>query len=674
MRAVMRYQHFLLALLLAFVAAFAHATPAKRLALLIGNDAYQHISKLEKAGNDAVAMARELKAAGFEVELLRDVNYRNMTKSIEAFTARINGGDQVLVFYAGHGVQIKSGNYLLPIDLEKGSESEIERFSYSLDDLTAKLAEAKASFSLVIIDACRNNPIKVAGRSVGASRGLSAVEPPKGQMVVFSASRGQEALDKLNDKDTSPNGVFTRELIARMKTPGIKIQDLMVEVQDAVEGLARSVDHDQRPAMYNESRGNFYFYGSGTSKITINTPASNDPEIETWNAASGTNSLKAYQAYLKAYPAGRFSAAANIKVDALQQIIPAVIALPFEKSDAETALWLASEQSTNQRLQKINNQVLEKKQAAIQSGRTMGSIQVSEVIRQINGGKVNEQKVIEQANIAIKEIAQKSGISLVLQDAFWVSPKIDITDHLIQKMQAGVGASHAVIDLPQVKFAFLNKDLLRSSLDRRFKNPAAVLEAALSQIPLLADKIGFNAVATDAVWVDVDIDITSIVIAKINDQPLDYSLLQKQLNKPVKPGFVSVDRLLRETAIAKRVQNKLESEFKSRELSLQESANELRKLVAQLESEKGTLSESQLLKLQQSIQNENSRFAKNKKEFQDDLNARRNEELAMVIKVANRAVRELAQAQSFSIIVQDAVYVDSGMDITSALIKHSLMQ
>ena len=674
MRAVMRYQHFLLALLLAFVSAFAHATPAKRLALLIGNDAYQHISKLEKAGNDAVAMARELKAAGFEVELLRDVNYRNMTKSIEAFTARINGGDQVLVFYAGHGVQIKSGNYLLPIDLEKGSESEIERFSYSLDDLTAKLAEAKASFSLVIIDACRNNPIKVAGRSVGASRGLSAVEPPKGQMVVFSASRGQEALDKLNDKDTSPNGVFTRELIARMKTPGIKIQDLMVEVQDAVEGLARSVDHDQRPAMYNESRGNFYFYGSGTSKITINTPASNDPEIETWNAASGTNSLKAYQAYLKAYPAGRFSAAANIKVDALQQTIPAVIALPFEKSDGETALWLASEQSTNQRLQKINNQVLEKKQAAIQSGRTMGFIQVSEVIRQINGGKVNEQKVIEQANIAIKEIAQKSGISLVLQDAFWVSPKIDITDHLIQKMQAGVGASHAVIDLPQVKFAFLNKDLLRSSLDRRFKSPAAVLEAALGQIPLLADKIGFNAVATDAVWVDVDIDITSIVIAKINDQPLDYSLLQKQLNKPVKPGFVSVDRLLRETAIAKRVQNKLESEFKSRELSLQESANELRKLVAQFESEKGTLSESQLLKLQQSIQNENSRFAKNKKEFQDDLNARRNEELAMVIKVANRAVRELAQAQSFSIIVQDAVYVDSGMDITSALIKHSLMQ
>ena len=173
------------------VAISLHAAESKRLALVIGNDSYQHLGKLEKAGNDASAMARELKAAGFDVELQLDVNHRKMSKTIDAFVSRISGGDQVVVFYAGHGVQIKSGNYLLPTDLEKGTENEIERFSYSLDDLTARLSEARASFSLVIIDACRNNPIAVAKRSVGASRGLSPVEPPKGKWLYFLQVAGK---------------------------------------------------------------------------------------------------------------------------------------------------------------------------------------------------------------------------------------------------------------------------------------------------------------------------------------------------------------------------------------------------------------------------------------------------------------------------------------------------
>ena len=324
------------------LATAAHAAEERRLALVIGNDSYQHVSKLEKAGNDASAMARELKAAGFEVELRRDVNFRAMVKSIESFTSRISGGDQVIVFYAGHGVQIKSGNYLLPVDIEVGSESEIEKTAYSLDDLTAKLAEAKASFSLVMIDACRDNPLKAAGRSAGGARGLSSVEPPKGQMVVFSASRGQQALDKLSDIDKNPNGVFTREFIARMKTPNIRVQDLMVEVQDAVEGLARSIDHDQRPALYNESRGSFYFYGSGSPKITLTAPAGSDPESETWLAASSSNTAMAYQAYLKAYPGGRYSAAANIKLESfkLGSTSQAVInAQPKVNEDAENGFW-----------------------------------------------------------------------------------------------------------------------------------------------------------------------------------------------------------------------------------------------------------------------------------------------------------------------------------------------
>jgi hypothetical protein len=238
---------------------------AKRVALVIGNDNYIAVSKLQKAGNDATAMARELKNAGFAVQLHQNLNYRATVRAVESFTYGIQGGDEVVVFYAGHGVQIKNGSYLLPTDIEVNSESEVEKTAYDLLTLTEKLAEAKPAFSLVIIDACRDNPLKSKGRSIGNTRGLSAIEAPKGQMIVYSASRGQQALDRLLEKDPNPNSVFTRELITRMKTPGVKIEDLMREVQNSVEELAKSVKHEQRPAIYNETRGNFYFYNDGVN-------------------------------------------------------------------------------------------------------------------------------------------------------------------------------------------------------------------------------------------------------------------------------------------------------------------------------------------------------------------------------------------------------------------------
>jgi hypothetical protein len=282
----------------------------QRLALVIGNDDYQKVSKLHKAGGDASAMARELKSAGFEVSLHLDLNYQDLVKAVEVFSNRINGGDQVVVFFAGHGVQIKTGSYLLPVDIEPSSESRVEKTAYGLADLTDKLSEAKASFALVIVDACRDNPLKKNGRSIGGSRGLSAIEPPKGQMVIYSASKGQQALDSLGDSDRNLNGVFTREFIKSMQRPGVRIEDLVREVQNSVETLALTVEHEQRPAIYNEARGNFYFYAQNTEQIQSATVA--DPESETWIAAQRANSAAAYQAYLDAYSSGRYVVAAKI--------------------------------------------------------------------------------------------------------------------------------------------------------------------------------------------------------------------------------------------------------------------------------------------------------------------------------------------------------------------------
>ena len=311
-------------LLIALALLSVQPAHAARQALVIGNDNYTSARVLFKAGNDATAMARELKAAGFAVQLHRDLNYRSMVRVVETFTAGVKGGDEVVVFFAGHGVQIKAGPYLLPTDIEASTEGEVQQTAYELNLLTDKLSSAKPAFALVIVDACRDNPLKAKSndRSLGETRGLSAIEPPKGQMVVFSASKGQKALDRLSDKDANPNSVFTREFIARMNRPGVRIQDLMEEVRDAVEALAGTIQHEQRPSLTNEARGNFYFFGPTKVQVAQVKPepieSSAQIEQQGWVAAQSGNTEAGYAAYLREYPQGRYAAAARIALASIQ--------------------------------------------------------------------------------------------------------------------------------------------------------------------------------------------------------------------------------------------------------------------------------------------------------------------------------------------------------------------
>jgi hypothetical protein len=320
---------------------------AKRIALVIGNDSYQKIRPLQKARNDASAMARELKGAGFEVLLHHDLDYRAMVKAVETVANRITGGDQVLVFFAGHGVQIRSGSYLLPVDIEASSELEVEKTAYSLDDLMSRLHEARAGFTLVMVDACRDNPIRSNGRSIGGARGLAPVEPPKGQMVVYSASRGQQALDSMGAADANPNGVFTREFIARMRQPGVRIEDLVREVQDSVETLARTISHDQRPAIYNEARGSFYFFGPTTVQVQpqATTRSRTLEEIEDgyWDSIKNERASAAFEEYLRQYPKGRYAGQARSRI-ATGKTDPRPAPATVVRNDPDGALWSAVEQ------------------------------------------------------------------------------------------------------------------------------------------------------------------------------------------------------------------------------------------------------------------------------------------------------------------------------------------
>lgn len=307
----------------------AGSVHAKRIALVIGNDNYQQVSRLEKAGNDADTMARELEAAGFEVKKYRDLSFKQTVVAFEGFFDKIKGGDAVAVFYAGHGVQTERGSYLLPIDIEGETTSQIEKISYSVNGLLEELDKLKPQFSLVIVDACRDNPLRSRGRTIGISRGLSAPDLAKGQMVIFSAGKNQKALDSLDEKDVNPNGVFTREFVARMRKPGLSVEGLAIEVKNSVERLARTVEHDQRPLIVNDSIGDFYFFAptTATASDTQNSAAHGAApttqfeatrEDQFWQDTKAPDNLEGYEAYLSVYPMGRYAGLARANISRLK--------------------------------------------------------------------------------------------------------------------------------------------------------------------------------------------------------------------------------------------------------------------------------------------------------------------------------------------------------------------
>ena len=231
--------------------------PTRR-ALVIGNDTYQEVSKLQNARADAKAMGAALQKVGFTVTSKSDLTERGMKDALRAFKNEIRGGDEVVIFFAGHGVQLGSANFLLPVDIRGQSEDQVKDEAMPLQRMLDDIQDSKAKFALAIIDACRDNPFKTAGRTIGG-RGLAATSAASGQMIIFSAGAGQQALDRLTDNDKDPNGLFTRIFLKEMSKPGIAVDRILRNVRAEVVRLSKAVGHDQVPSLYDQAMGDFYF-------------------------------------------------------------------------------------------------------------------------------------------------------------------------------------------------------------------------------------------------------------------------------------------------------------------------------------------------------------------------------------------------------------------------------
>jgi hypothetical protein len=232
--------------------------PGRRKALVIGNDVYARVSKLEAARADAKAIGQALSSVGFDVSLHTDLSERAMKRAMREFKARVEGGDEVAFFFAGHGVQIDGINYLLPVDIAGQNEDQVRDEAVPLQRILDDMDDRKAGFVLAMIDACRDNPFRTTGRAIGG-RGLAPTSAATGQMIIFSAGTGQQALDRLHDNDSEPNGVFTRVFLREMVKPGISVDRVLRNVRQEVVQLARSVGKEQTPALYDQAVGDFFF-------------------------------------------------------------------------------------------------------------------------------------------------------------------------------------------------------------------------------------------------------------------------------------------------------------------------------------------------------------------------------------------------------------------------------
>jgi len=236
----------------------ATPAPSARKALVIGNDSYFNVTKLSNARQDANAVGRTLSDLGYKVMVKNDLTEKDMKATLRQFKNDLEGGDEVVIFYAGHGIQIGSTNYLLPTDIKGESEDQVRDDAIQLQRLLDDMNEKKVKLTLAMIDACRDNPFPKAGRAIG-SRGLAPTTAATGQMIIFSAGSGQQALDKLGPNDKNPNGLFTRMLLSEMKTQGVRVDNMIREVRRKVVDAAKSVGHEQVPAIYDQVVGDFYF-------------------------------------------------------------------------------------------------------------------------------------------------------------------------------------------------------------------------------------------------------------------------------------------------------------------------------------------------------------------------------------------------------------------------------
>jgi uncharacterized caspase-like protein len=294
---------------------------AKNVALVIGNGAYRNAVGLLNPANDASDIAGSLERLGFTVTRLQDADYDQMRRALLEFGRAARGSEVAIVYYAGHGIEVGGENWLLPIDAELRSDTDVDHESIGLKGVMLTV-ESASRLGLVILDACRNNPfaamMKLSSRTRSVARGLAQVEPTGNVLVAFAAWGGTVASD-----GSGRNSPFTSALLRHIETPGLEINFLFRNVRDDVIRMTRG---EQQPFVYGSLSSAAFYLRPEALRPAIAPPEASAPayELAYWNSIKDSTNVLELEAYLKAYPNGTFVALAKLRIAELQrQAMPA---------------------------------------------------------------------------------------------------------------------------------------------------------------------------------------------------------------------------------------------------------------------------------------------------------------------------------------------------------------
>ena len=295
-----------------FCALAALAQASDRVALLIGNNNYAG-SPLRNAVNDAKDLADALKELGFKVIVRENTGRAEMIKAIQEFGAALEGANTALFFYAGHAMQFKDRNYLVPIDAAMGSEEDVTFFSVEIGQVFDRMDRARTRFNFIVLDACRDNPFAASFKV--SSTGLAQMGSPSGTLIAYATSPGSVAADGFGR-----NGIYTKHILQNIKVPDLPVEIMFKRVREGVERETRKL---QTPWDSSSLKGDFAFNASARA-ATAAAPAAGPSadsqlqiEREFWISVRDSNRADDIQAYLDKYPNGNFNALARNRLDSL---------------------------------------------------------------------------------------------------------------------------------------------------------------------------------------------------------------------------------------------------------------------------------------------------------------------------------------------------------------------
>ena len=237
-----------------------------RLALIIGNGAYRHVAALPNPPNDATDIAASLDQIGFSVTTLTDATFEDMHKALLKFNQKARDAELAIVYYAGHGIEVGGENWIIPVDAELKSDTDIDKEAISLRSIMGVISNA--NFGLIILDACRDDPFaakmrrKDQNRSI--NRGLAREEPRKNVLVAYAARDGTTAKD-----GSGRNSPFSRALLKHLATPGLEIDLLLRNVRDDV---MTETNQEQQPFVYGFlSKDPIYLVPPASTTVSLPT-------------------------------------------------------------------------------------------------------------------------------------------------------------------------------------------------------------------------------------------------------------------------------------------------------------------------------------------------------------------------------------------------------------------